>query len=158
MAVVSVIAEGSVRAPARLVYELIRDFREHHPRFLPPSFSDLEIEQGGIGAGTIITFTATALGRERRYRLRVDEPTPGQVMTESDTLSDMVTTWTVTPEGDTSRVRIETEWAGAEGTAGFFERLLVPLAMRRIYNEELRRLDRYAEAQASEQLVGSGRR
>jgi hypothetical protein len=159
MAVVSVIAEGSVRAPARLVYELIRDFREHHPRFLPSSFSDLQVEQGGIGAGTIITFTATALGREHRYRLRVDEPVPGRVMTESDTLSDMVTTWTVTPEGDTSRVQIETRWEGADGTAGFFERLLVLPAMRRIYNEELRRLDRYAQAQAqaSEQLVGSGR-
>jgi hypothetical protein len=158
MAVVSVTVEGSVRAPARLVYELLSDFREHHPRFLPSSFSDLEVEQGGIGAGTIITFTATALGRERRYRLRVDEPVPGHVMTESDTLSDMVTTWTVTPEGDTSRVRIETRWAGADGTTGFFERLLVPPTMRRIYNEELRRLDRYAQAQVGAQLVGSGGR
>ena len=79
-------------------------------------------------------------------------------MTESDTLSDMVTTWTVTPESDTSRVRIETCWEGAGGTAGFFERLLVPPAMRRIYNDELRRLGRYAQEQASQQLVGTGRR
>ena len=157
MATVSVLAERSVRAPARLVYELISDFREHHPRFLPSSFTDLEIEQGGVGAGTIITFTVTTLGRERRYRMRVDQPVPGEVMTESDTLSDMVTTWTVTPDGDASRVQIETRWQGAEGTAGFFERLLVTRTVRRIYDDELRRLDRYAQAQAG-LLVGSGRR
>jgi hypothetical protein len=158
MALVSVEAEGSVGAPGGLVYDLISNFLEHHPRFLPNSFSDLEVEQGGVGAGTIITFTVTALGRERRYRMRIGEPEPGRVMTESDTLSDLVTTWTVTPAGDTCRVRIETRWEGAEGTPGFFERLLVPPAMRRIYNEELRRLDRYAQAQTSRQLVGSGRR
>jgi hypothetical protein len=158
MAVVSVEAEGSIGAPASLVYDLIRNFLEHHPRFLPNSFSNLEVEQGGIGAGTIITFTATALGRERRYRMRIDEPEPGRVMTESDTLSELVTTWTVTPAGDTCRVRIETRWEGAEGTPGFFERLLVPPTMRRIYGEELRRLHRYAQAQTSRELVASGRR
>jgi|tagenome__1003787_1003787.scaffolds.fasta_scaffold19380290_1 hypothetical protein len=157
MATVSVAAEASVGAPARLVYDLITNFLEHHPRFLPNNFSDLEVEQGGVGAGTIITFTVSALGRERRYRLRIDEPVPGRVMIESDTLSDMVTTWTVTPEGDASRVRIETRWEGAEGMPGFFEGLLVPPTMRRIYNEELRRLDRYAQAQTSRELVGSGR-
>jgi hypothetical protein len=25
----------------------------HHPRFLPPAFSDFEVESGGIGAGTL---------------------------------------------------------------------------------------------------------
>src|SRR5262245_25281638 len=132
MAVISVVAEGAVEAPARLVYDLIANFREHHPNFLPRSFSHLEIEQGGVGAGTIITFTVAALGRERRYRMRIDEPEPGRVMTESDTLSELITVWTVTPDGDTSRVRIESRWEGAEGTAGFFERLLVLPTIRRI--------------------------
>ncbi|MCC7371038.1 MAG: hypothetical protein IT306_21670 [Chloroflexi bacterium] len=31
------------------------------------------------------------------FRLKVDEPEPGRVMTESDLLSTMVTTWTLTP-------------------------------------------------------------
>lgn len=158
MALVSVIAEGPVRAPARLVYELISDFREHHPNFMPPAFSGLEVEQGGVGSGTIITFTATVLGRERRYRLRIGETDPGRVMRELDTLSDMVTTWTVTPSGDTCRVQIETRWEGAEGAAGFLERMLVPRALRKIYLDGLHRLDRYAQAQVSHHLVGSGHR
>src|SRR5262245_40674678 len=116
-------AEGLVGAPAERVYELISDFHQHHSRFLPTAFSNLEIEQGGVGVGTIFTFTATAGGRSRNYRMRVDEPVPGRIMTESDTLSSMITTWTVTPEGDQSRVRIETSWDGAQGVAGFFERL-----------------------------------
>jgi hypothetical protein len=141
-------AEGLIGAPAERVYELISDFRQHHARFLPTAFSNLEVEQGGVGAGTIFTFTATAGGRSRNYRMRVDEPVPGRIMTESDTLSSMLTTWTVTPEGDQSWVRIETSWDGAQGVAGFFERVFAPMAMRRIYNEELRRLDKYARQNA----------
>jgi hypothetical protein len=70
------------------------------------------------------------------------------VITESDTTSSLITTWTVTPAGDWSRVRIETRWDGAKGVGGFFERLFAPPAIRRIYNDQLRRLDRYARQQS----------
>jgi hypothetical protein len=158
MALVNVMAEGFVGAPARLVYDLIRDIREHHPRFLPANFSDLEIEQGGVGAVTIFTFTGTFVGSTRRFRMRVDEPEPGRVITESDTMSSMVTTWTLTPEGDSTRVQIETRWNGTEGMAGFMERTVLPMLMRRVYNDELRRLDRYAREQASQQTLAGSRR
>jgi hypothetical protein len=151
VAEVYVMAEGPVGAPADRVYELISDHRNHHPRFLPANFSNFEIERGGVGAGTIMTFTLTAGSRSRNYRMRIDEPEPGHVMTESDTTSSLVTTWTVTPDGDRSRVRIETRWDGAKGVGGFFERLFAPAAMRSIYNDELRRLDRYAREQAGRQ-------
>jgi hypothetical protein len=81
--------------------------------------------------------------------MRVTEPEPGRVMTESDTMSSLVTTWTLAPEGDRTRVRIETRWDGAEGVPGFFERLFAPPAIRKIYREELRLLDRYAREQAA---------
>ena len=55
-------AEGHIDAPARRVYHYIRDFREHHPRFLPPQFSDLQIETGGVGAGTVHSFNMTLGG------------------------------------------------------------------------------------------------
>ena len=156
MSEVYVMAEGLVGAPAQRVYELIADHREHHPKFLPTNFSNVEIEQGGVGAGTITTFTMSAGSRSRNYRMRVAEPEPGRVLTESDTTSSLVTTWTVTPDGDRTRVRIETRWDGAPGVAGFFERLFAPPAMRRIYNDELRRLDKYAREQARQRdLVGS---
>jgi len=149
---------GLVGAPADLVYQLIADHREHHPKFLPPNFTNVHVEQGGIGAGTVTTFTVSAGGRARGYRMRVAEPEPGRVMTESDTMSSLVTTWTVAPEGDRTRVRIETRWEGAEGVPGFFERLFAPRALRKIYREELRLLDRYARTQATKrEPVGSAR-
>ena len=76
------------------------------------------------------------------------EPEPGRVLTESDLNSSLVTTWTVTPEGAGSRVRIETTWQGASGIGGFFERLFAPRVLRRLYADELARLDAYAREQA----------
>ena len=78
----------------------------------------------------------TAGGRTREYQMRVDEPEPGRVLTESDTSSSLVTTTTVTYDGST-RVTISTSWNGAGGIGGFFERMFAPRAMVRIYTDEL---------------------
>lgn len=145
MAEVYVAAERAIGAPAEHVYRLIADFREHHHRFLPPAFSDFQVEEGGVGAGTVVSFRLSAGRRVRDYRSRVEEPQPGRVLTESDTLSSAVTTFTVTPEGpETSRVRIETRWQGAKGIGGFFERMFAPRVLRSLYEDELNRLDQYA--------------
>lgn len=144
MSELSVSAERLIGAPAEHTYRYIADSRTHHPRFLPPAFSDFQVEQGGVGAGTVHRFRLTAGGRTRTYRMRVDEPEPGRVLTESDTGSSLVTTWTVTPEGHGSRVRVETRWQGAGGVGGFFERLFAPRVLRGIYSDELGLLDRYA--------------
>ncbi len=155
MGQINVSAEQEVAAPAEAVYGYIADHREHHPRFLPDAFSDFEVESGGVGAGTVTRFKVTAGGRTREYRMEVAEPEPGRVMTESDTGSSLVTTWTVTPAGAKSRVRISTTWQGAGGIGGFFERLFAPRVMRGIYADELERLDAYARAQQTEP-AGSG--
>jgi hypothetical protein len=147
MAVVVASAQGTVNAPADQVYGYIADMREHRPRFLPPQFSDFQVESGGVGAGTVTRFTVTAGGRSRPYRMAVAEPEPGRVLTESDTGSSLVTRTTVTPEGDSSRVEISTSWQGAGGIGGFFERIFAPRAMRGIYEDEIRRLDAYARQQ-----------
>jgi hypothetical protein len=144
MAELKVSAERSMDAPSQEVYRRIADFREHHPHFLPPQFSDFKVEQGGVGAGTVHSFLMRAGGRTRRYRMRVDEPEPGRVLTESDTATSLVTTFVVAPEGPGCRVRIETRWESAGGIGGFFERLFAPSVLRRIYADELDRLDRYA--------------
>jgi hypothetical protein len=81
--------------------------------------------------------------------MRVDEPQPGRVITETDQGSSLVTTFTVTPEGDACSVRIETRWNGAGGIGGFFERTFAPRVMRKMYADELARLDSYARDQAS---------
>src|SRR5947209_16020944 len=114
MGTITVSAEGRVDAPAEVVYGYLADMSAH-PRFLPPAFSDFQVEAGGVGSGTITRFKVTAGGRTREYRMEVHEPEPGRVLTESDTNSSLVTSFIVTPDGGASRVRIETTWLGAGG-------------------------------------------
>lgn len=149
MGVISVSAERKVSAPAPTVYGYIADYREHHPKFLPPAFSGFEVESGGVGAGTIVRFALTAGGRTRQNRQQVAEPEPGRVLTESDTGSSSVTTFTVTPDGDDCTVQINSRWNGAGGVGGFFERLFAPPTLRRIMTDELSRLDAYARERAA---------
>jgi Polyketide cyclase / dehydrase and lipid transport len=137
-------AEAMVDAPADRVYFYLADMRDHHSRFLPPAFSDFHVESGGAGAGTVTRFKITAGGRTREYRMKVAEPEPGRVLTESDMDSSAVTTFTVSPQGGASLVRISTAWDGAGGIGGLFERLFAPRVLRAIYADELKRLDAYA--------------
>jgi len=144
MAQVHVQAAAAVAAPVERVYALVADYRQHHPRILPPDFSDLQVEHGGVGAGTVISFTLKLGGRRQHIRQQVSEPQPGRVLSESDIGGrEAVTTWTIAPEGPGSRVRIETVWE-ARGLQGVVERLLAPRLLRRLYRDELDRLDQYA--------------
>jgi uncharacterized protein YndB with AHSA1/START domain len=147
--IIHVTAEREVGAPAESVYTYLSDMREHHPHFLPAAFSDFAVESGGVGAGTITRFKVHAGGRTREYRMQVSEPEPGRVLTESDLNSSLVTTFTVEPRGAGSLVKITTGWQGAGGIGGLFERLFAPGAMRRIYQDELERLDSYARRQTA---------
>ena len=149
MARIAVSAEGTVEAPADTVYRYIADMREHHPRFLPPAFSDFRVESGGVGAGTILRYKLTAGGRTREYRTKIAEPEPGRVLTESDTASSAVTTFTVSPRGPASHVQISGTWDGAGGIGGLFERIFAPRVLRAIYTDELKRLDAYARERRS---------
>jgi uncharacterized protein YndB with AHSA1/START domain len=148
MARILISVERAVEAPAETVYGYIADMREH-PRFLPPAFSDFRVESGGVGAGTVTRFKMTAGGRTREYQMKVAEPEPGRVLTESDTNSSAVTTFTVSPQGGASLVQISTTWDGAPGIGGFFERMFAPRVMRGIYLDELNRLDAYAREHRS---------
>jgi len=95
--------------------------------------SDFEVLEGGVGAGTLHRFKVTAGGRVREYVMRVDEPEPGRVISETDQNSSVVTTFTVTPAGeDACAVKIETTWNGSGGVGGFFERTFAPRVMRKI--------------------------
>lgn len=151
MATIEVSTDRIIQAPADVVYGLVAGLAEHRPHYLPSAFSDYAVESGGTGAGTVVRFRITTGGRSRDYEMRVGEPEPGRVLTESDTRSSLVTTFTVIPNDAISRVKLTTTWEGAGGIGGVFERLFAPGALRRIYVEELERLDAYAQAQ-----VGSG--
>ena len=151
-------AERTIDAPAAHVYDLIRDFREHHPNFLPPQFSDFRIECGGVGAGTVHRFRMTLAGRTSEYRVRVGEPQPGRMLIESDKSRRMLTTFTVDPERDgRSRVRIQTRWY-SDGLAGMVQWLVAPRMLSKVYRQELELLNRYAGGQLRQSLYGTAAR
>jgi len=142
VAEISIEAEGYIAAPAARVYRILADYRQHHPRILPPAFSGFTVEQGGVGEGTVIRFQVTTGGRTQALHQRVTEPEPGRILREADIDGEVATTFTVTPEGEGCLVRIETAWP-ARGVRGLIERLIAPRLLRPLYEDELARLDRY---------------
>lgn len=140
MADVLIEAERAIAAPGEVVYGILADYREHHPKILPPAFSDYRVEAGGHGAGTVVSFTLTLAGRSQPGRMRVSEPEPGRVLAEQSADPDLLTTFTVTPRPGGCVVRIRTRWSGA----GLLARLLVPRMLKPLYEDELNRLDAYA--------------
>ena len=144
--------ERPIAAPAEQVFGYFADYRVHHPRLLPPAFSDLQIEEGGVGAGTVVNFKFTLGGQTQSFRMRVAEPVPGRVLTESTFDGSATTIFTITPDGDGCRVKLETTFEGSRGVVGFLQRLIAPRMMARVYAEELAILDRYAR-----ERVGTGR-
>ena len=138
MATVTATATKSVNAPPARVLEFLRDYREGRPQILTDNYSAYRVEQGGEGAGTVIAYHFAAGGRERDYRLRVEDS--DGTLREKDEFSSFVSTWRVEPEGVGSSVTIEGSWQGAGGIGGVFERIFAPLGLRRIYGEVLDRL------------------
>lgn len=134
---VHISAERTIPAPAQAVYDLLADYHEGHPSILPSAFSDFTVLEGGTGAGTRIQFTLSLGRRTQVTEGFVAEPEPGRVLTETYPPSNMVTTFTVDPEGDGSRLRIESAWESRPGIAGFFERFIAPRLLKPLYREEL---------------------
>src|SRR5258708_16680352 len=90
-------SERVITAKPEEVYATLIDYQNKRPSILTPNFVDYSVEKGGMGEGTMIRYRLQAAGRERPYRMRVAEPVKGQVLTESDTNSSRVTTWTPPP-------------------------------------------------------------
>jgi hypothetical protein len=140
---------ASALIPARRerVYSLIANYRDGHARILPRQFSDLVVEQGGIGAGTLIRFQMSVLGKKETFRASVTEPEPGRVLVETYLDSNgAVTTFTVDPgtAPADSRVTISTELRVRSGVLGWIERKFSTLMLRPIYRKELENLARVA--------------
>ena len=153
MAAVRVVAERAMDAPADVVYQCIANYQEHHRPggFLPPAFSDFRVERGGVGAGTVISFKMTLGGRTRGMTATVSEPEPGRVLVESG--QGVTTTFSVQPEGAGCRVRFDT-LLEARGLEGILTRLFAPRLLQPVYQDELRRLEAYAQEQARAARAG----
>lgn len=140
---------ATIDASPEEVYAILANYRDTHPQILPKQyFSDLEVESGGTGAGTTFRVRTHVMGIGQRFHMVVREPKPGQVISETDTTSGLVTTFTVLPvdDGRRARVTIATDWQAQSGFKGLLERLTTPPIMRRIYATELRQIASYIAA------------
>src|SRR5438045_3986709 len=95
------------------VYNAIADYKNGHPNILPKdNLYDLQIVEGGFGAGTIMRFKSRVLGVEQAFYQRVSEPEPRRVLVEQDIDSpyNSATTFRITPveNGQKSQVEIST--------------------------------------------------
>lgn len=132
------------------VYATIADYRQGHPNILPKrNLYDLQVEEGGYGAGTTIRFKSRMYGNEQSFYQRVSEPEPGRVLVEQDIDSprNEASIFTVLPveQGRKAQVTIATTMNSSRGLTGVIERSIVPPALRRIYREELRLLEAAAQ-------------
>lgn len=134
-------SEYIIPAPPEEVYEALIDFQNVRPSILTNNFVDYTVEQGGVGEGTVIRYHLQAAGRKRPYRMHVTETSKGEILTERDSHSSLVTMWTLTPlDNGQTLVRVVSEWEGASGIGGFFERTFAPRGLRGIYDKMLSRL------------------
>jgi polyketide cyclase/dehydrase/lipid transport protein len=143
-------SSGTIGAPPSRVYAVIADYRQHHPRIVPPEyFRKLEVVAGGVGAGTRTRVQMRLLGTSREFEHVITEPEPGRVLVESDVDGSNATTFTVDP-GDSSEsthLTITTELVARPGISGVLERLLSSLMLRRVYRKEIARLAEYVAQQ-----------
>jgi hypothetical protein len=142
-------ANGSaiIHAPPPHVYGIIADYRVHHTRIVPPEyFRKVEVEAGGVGAGTRIRVETRVLGRTQQFVHDIREPEPGRILEEVDASGFSVTRFTVEPaeQGSSSRVTIATTFRIRSGPLGAIERAVTATMLRRIYKKELERLEQYA--------------
>jgi len=142
-------ASSIINAPARQVYTLLADYQDGHPHILPKQyFSSLEVERGGVGAGTVIRFQMRAPGMTRTFLADITEPEPGRVLVESnrvetDPAVQSVTTFIVDPinGGQQTQVTIST----ALSVANWLEGLFTTMFLRRVYAQELKQIAAFAE-------------
>jgi len=147
----TITASARIAASPQRVYAIIADYRDGHPRILPKEFSGLTVEQGGVGAGTIIRFQMNVFGMTQKFRGMVTEPEPGRVLVETYLEGNGgVTTFTVDPDTNVggSEVTISTELPVKAGLFGAIERAISVSYLRSIYVRELALLKSCAESQA----------
>ena len=131
-----------IAAPPERLYALIADYHVGHPSILPRQFSNLVVEKGGVGAGTVISFDLRLLGRTRTCRASIAEPQPGRVLVERDLDGRSVTTFCVDPgpTGRESDVTIETQITAWRGPFQLLQGMLLKRLITPLYEKELQKL------------------
>ncbi len=143
------VISASAIIPARRdrVYSLIANYNDGHQRILPKQFTSVVVEEGGVGAGTVIRVQMSLLGKKQTYSAAISEPEPGRVLVETNLeANSWFTTFTVNPGSAPadSDVTISTELPVRAGFPGKLERMLSTLFLRPLYVKELENLARVA--------------
>ena len=154
-------ASAIINASAKQVYAILADYRDGHPRILPKQyFSSLEVERGGIGAGTVIRFEMRAPGMTRTFHADITEPEPGRVLVESNRVegnpaSKSVTTFTVDPVNGQQQARVTIDTALS--VSNWLEGLFTTMFLRRVYAQELKQIAGLAEERRGDANAESAR-
>ena len=125
-------------APAAALAALA-DYETVRPRILTAHFRDYTVVSGGQGDGTIVEWILQAT-ESRSRNIQAVVSVAGNTVTERDNNSSLVTTYTVESAGAGSKVTTKTEWTGAGGIGGFFEKTFAPLGLKKIQAELLSNL------------------
>lgn len=144
MAQVSASSSHTTSAAPDKVLAALTDYETVRPRILPEQFRDFTVVEGGQGNGTVARWTLQATSKRSRDVLAT-VTVAGSTITERDANSSMVTTYTVAPDGSGSTVTTTTEWTGAGGIGGFFEKTFAPLGLKKIQAQVLQNLSRQVE-------------
>src|ERR1035441_9538434 len=132
-------ASANIPAPPARVYSIVANYRDEHPHILPRQFSGLTVDEGGIGAGTIIRFNMRLLGRKQSFRAAVTEPKPGRVLVENYLDANGTVTTFIVDSGlvpGQSQVTISTELVVRDGLFGNIERFLSTKLLQPIYRSQ----------------------
>ncbi len=120
-----------INATPDSVLAALSDYAVVRPQILPEQYLDYQVISGTSGAGTVAQWTLQATSKRSRT-VKATVAVDGSTITENDANSTMVTTYTVSPQGNGSMVETTTSWKGAGGIGGFFEKTFAPKGLNRI--------------------------
>ncbi|CAJ1578864.1 SRPBCC family protein [[Mycobacterium] wendilense] len=144
MGQVSATSTVLINAAPDAVLAAVADYQDVRPKILSSHYSDYEVLQGGVGAGTVAKWKLQATkSRVREVQANVD--LAGKTVIEKDANSTMITNWTVAPAGTGATVTVKTSWQGAGGVKGIFEGIFAPLGLKKIQAEVLENLKKQLE-------------
>lgn len=138
-------ASRIIDSSSESIYNVIADYHVGHPAILPkPWFDGLTVEKGGFGAGTVIRFEVTVMGRKFPFHQAITEPEKGRVILETDIETGQYSRFTLEPlSGGQTRVTIDSATPASLGLMGFIEKLTQPPMQRRMFAQELENLADY---------------
>jgi uncharacterized protein YndB with AHSA1/START domain len=143
MSDIAVVVDRTFASSPEVTFAALADYAKTRAEILPPEITDFTVLDGGTGAGTRFRYDLHATKKRIRHvEATVTEPEAGRQLLEADGNSTLKVQWNVAESaGGGSTVTVQVGWQGAGGIGGFFERRFAPAGIKRIYGDELNRLE-----------------